>query len=100
MVQLYIRNISNDPFAEFMIGSAKVHKFSKNINIDSLNKLDIEIKLNDKLFMPEEPYVLEFNILMNDTDNLIVSDNKKIEETDVNTDDDLLSKVSNMMNIN
>jgi hypothetical protein len=100
LVQLYIRNISNDPFAEFMIGSAKVHKFSKNINIDSLNKLDIEIKLNDKLFMPEEPYVLEFNILMNDTDNLIVSENNKIDETDVNTDDDLLSKVSNMMNIN
>lgn len=102
IVQLFIRNISNDPFAEFMIGSAKVHKFSKDINIDNLNKLDIEIKLNEKLFIPEEPYVLEFNILMNNAINSIVSEstNKK-EETEVNTDeDDLLSKVSNMMNIN
>jgi hypothetical protein len=94
LVQLYIKNISSDPFAEFMINNTKVHKFSKDVNIDNLNKLEIEIKLNEKLFIPQEPYILEFVVLMKNAD-------KRRIENELNTDDDdLLSKVTNMMNLN
>ena len=94
LVQLYIKNISSDPFAEFMINNTKIHKFSKDVNIDNLSRLEIEIKLNEKLFIPQEPYILEFVVLMKNSD-------KKRTENEINTDDDdLLSKVTNMMNLN
>ena len=114
MIQLYLKNISSDPFAEFLIGSKKVYKFNKDVNLDTLNKLDIEMKIDEKIFVPDEPYVLEFNILMNtkqtqnSTKNLTkpsstitsTTTTKKQENDDVNTDDnDLLEKVSNLMNI-
>jgi len=98
LIQLYIKNLNSEPFAEFMIGSSKIHKFYKEFNIKNLNKFDIELRLNEKIFMPQEPFILEFNILMNNAANLIVIEKKKEEE--VNTDDDdLLSRVSNMINI-
>jgi hypothetical protein len=121
---LYIKNVSADPFAEFLIGSGKIYKFNKDVNIDLLSKLDFEMKINDKIFVPDEPYALEFNILMNtksnneqknqqsipkpisqNQPNIINNLTKTIvinkEEDGVNTDDnDLLEKVSSMMNIN
>ena len=122
MVQLYVKNISTDPIGEFLIGSAKVHRFSKDVNIENLTRLDIEIKINEKLFVPQEPYVLEFNLLLNNAANSFVVENKKDRESlrekdrekdrekerelenereeEVNTDDnDLLSKVTSMMGI-
>lgn len=118
MVQLYVKNISSDPIGEFLIGSAKVHRFSKDVNIENLTRLDIEIKINEKLFVPQEPYVLEFNLLLNNAANSFVVENKKDRESlrekdrekerelenereeEVNTDDnDLLSKVTSMMGI-
>jgi len=65
MIQLYLKNICVEPFAEFMIGSEKIHKFTKEVNIGLLNKLEIEMKVNDKLYVPDEPYILEFNLIMN-----------------------------------
>jgi hypothetical protein len=120
IVQLYVKNVSSDPIGEFLIGSAKVHRFSKDVNIENLTRLDIEIKINEKLFVPQEPYVLEFNLLLNNAANSFVVENKKEKdrepvrekdrekererenerEEEVNTDDnDLLSKVTSMMNI-
>jgi hypothetical protein len=93
LVQLFIKNVSNTPFAEFLIGSGKMHKITKEIRIDKLNKLDIEIKLNDSSYESTEPYILEFNIIMNNSNKL-----EDIEEKDIDTDEDLLSKVSNLMN--
>ena len=102
LVQLFIKNIESGPFAEFMIGSSKVHKFAKELNIENLNRLDIEIRLSEKIFTPQEPYILEFNILMNNAANsLVVETNKSKQdkEEEVNTDEeDLLSRVSNMIN--
>ena len=116
LVQLFIKNVVNEPFAEFLIGSAKIHKFTKEVNIENISRLDIEIKLNEKTFMPQEPYVLEFNIVMNNAVNSLVvesknssnpaiiidekKDDKKEENEEINTDDnDLLNKVSNLMNL-
>jgi len=119
MIQLYLKNISTEPFAEFLIGSEKIYKFNKDFNIDLLSKLDIEMKINDKIFVPDEPYALEFNILMNTnsnitkntspiakntsqlSSNLINNSTKTINpQDDVNTDDnDLLEKVSSMMKL-
>ena len=99
-----------------LIGSAKIHKFTKEVNIENISRLDIEIKLNEKTFMPQEPYVLEFNIVMNNAVNSLVvesknssnpaiiidekKDDKKEENEEINTDDnDLLNKVSNLMNL-
>jgi len=93
LVQLFIKNVSNTPFAEFLIGSGKKHKIAKEIRIDKLNKLDIEIKLNDLSYESTEPYILEFNIIMDNSNKL-----EDIEEKDIDTDEDLLSKVSNLMN--
>jgi hypothetical protein len=109
LVKLYLKNVSSEPFAEFLVDSGKVHKFAKSVNIANLNKLDIEIKLNENNFVSSEPYILEFNIIMNN--NQSNSDegssrlNNKQESTDDDDEDteihsdDLLSKVSNMMNI-
>lgn len=84
------------------------------------------MKINEKIFIPDEPYALEFNILMNSKSNneqknqqntfkpisqnppnIINNYNSQKtviinkEEDGVNTDDnDLLEKVSSMMNIN
>ena len=119
LVQLFIKNVVNEPFAEFLIGSAKIHKFTKEVNIENISRLDIEIKLNEKTFMPQEPYVLEFNIVMNNAVNSLVVESKnssnpaiiidekkddkkeeKEENEEINTDDnDLLNKVSNLMNL-
>jgi hypothetical protein len=116
LVQLFIKNVVNEPFAEFLIGSAKIHKFTKEVNIENISRLDIEIKLNEKTFMPQEPYVLEFNIVMNNAVNSLVvesknssnpaiiidekKDDKQNENEEINTDDDdLLNKVSNLMNL-
>ena len=71
-----------------------VIKITKDVNIDKLNKLDIEIKLNDATYVSTEPYILEFNIIMNNNSKKL----EEIEEKDIDTDEDLLSKVSNMMN--
>jgi len=92
LIQLYIKNINSEPFAEFMIDSEKKHIFKKDININNLNRFELELKLNDKLLNPQQPFELEFNIIMNNNSN-------KKQENEVNTDDDLLSKVSNLMNI-
>lgn len=117
IIQLFLKNVSADPFAEFLIGSGKIYKFNKDVNIDTLNKLDIEMKINDKIFVPDEPYALEFNIMMNTKSNNLQKNQQNIpklisqnpqktviinkEEDDVGTDDnDLLEKVSSMMNIN
>ena len=94
LVQIFIKNLFNTPFAEFLIGSGKMHRITKDVNIDKLNKIDIEIKLNDDSYASTEPYILEFNIIMNNNSNKL----EEIEEKDIDTDEDLLSKVSNMMN--
>jgi hypothetical protein len=103
LVQLYLKNVSQEPFAEFLIGTSKVHQFSKEVNIDSINRLDIELKIEDKIFMPTDPYILEFNVLMRNSDEMLQTNNDRRNESEeeLNTeDDDLLSKVSNMMNLN
>lgn len=103
LVQLYLKNVSQEPFAEFLIGTSKVHQFSKEVNIDSLNRLDIELKIEDKIFMPTDPYILEFNVLMKNSDEMLQINNERRNESEdeLNTEeDDLLSKVSNMMNLN
>ena len=94
LVQLFIKNVMNTPFAEFLIGSGKMHKITKDVRIEKLNKLDIEIKLNDTSYVSNEPYILEFNIIMNNNSKKL----EEIEEKDIDTDEDLLSKVSNLMN--
>jgi hypothetical protein len=130
-IEIYLKNIMNEPFAEFLAGNYKIHTFSKEVNIENLSRIEVELKVNEKSFIPSEPYALEFNIIV---DNTINNKNKKTEvkrespkrsslkktskhiepikeiiketandsesSTDVNTEDnDLLSKVSSLMNL-
>jgi len=109
LVKLYLKNVSSEPFAEFLVGSGKIHKFAKSVNISNLNKLDIEIKLNENNFVSSEPYILEFNIIMNNNQSNSDEGSSRLNDKQESTDDDdedteihsddLLSKVSNMMNI-
>lgn len=117
LIELYIKNISSEPFAEFLIGSSKIHKFSKELKLESLSKLDIEVKLNGKTYMPQEPYLLEFNIVMNNNFEVILDDdrrdNKKVknknikveessesEKEEIDTDDgDLLSNITKKIDL-
>jgi hypothetical protein len=59
----------NEPFAEFLAGNYKIHTFSKEVNIENLSRIEVELKVNEKSFIPQEPYALEFNIIMDHTIN-------------------------------
>ena len=103
LIQIFIKNISSEPFAEFLIGE-KIHKFSKEVQFENLNKFEIEVKLDGKIYIPENPYLLEFNIIMNN--NILSNDSirqtKKNEssESNLDTDDgDLLTNISKKMNL-
>jgi hypothetical protein len=134
-IQIYLKNIMNEPFAEFLAGNFKIHKFSKEVSIENLNRIDVELRINDKSFIPLEPYALEFNIIMDPSNEVFLKKtslkktsakkaspkqtsrktSRHIEpikeiiketapdsesSTDVNTEDnDLLNKVSNLMNL-
>jgi hypothetical protein len=103
LIQIFIKNISSEPFAEFLIGE-KIHKFSKEVQFENLNKFEIEVKLDGKIYIPENPYLLEFNIIMNNNiqSNDSIRQTKKNEssESNLDTDDgDLLTNISKKMNL-
>jgi len=71
-IQIYLKNIMNEPFAEFLAGNFKIHKFSKEVSIENLNRIDVELRINDKSFIPLEPYALEFNIIMDPSNEVFL----------------------------
>jgi hypothetical protein len=71
-IEIYLKNIITEPFAEFLAGNYKIHKFSKEVGIENLNRIDVELKVNDKPFIPQEPYALEFNIIMDPSNEIFL----------------------------
>jgi hypothetical protein len=71
-IQIYLKNIMNEPFAEFLAGNFKIHKFSKEVSIENLNRIDVELRINDKSFIPLEPYAREFNIIMDPSNEVFL----------------------------
>ena len=139
-IEIYLKNVVTEPFAEFLAGNYKIHKFSKEVSIENLNRIDVELRVNDKPFIPQEPYALEFNIIMDPSNEIFLKKTSQVRKTslkktsaknspkqsskkaskhiepikeiiketapdsdsstDVNTEDnDLLNKVSNLMNL-
>jgi hypothetical protein len=65
LVQLFIKNVDSGPFAEFMIGSSKVHKFYKN-NYDSLAIFRLLVVLTTNIIFIYFFNTFYFSVLIND----------------------------------